>query len=471
MRTCTTRRWFPRGRGAARSAIAAALVGILLASCAPRVVAPPGPVTSPTGYVYPLGTPPTETRYSQTATLYLTQENVERALEQALDGVAAEPGNPIHYFLAGSCYAQLGQLEPANEMFSEAQRIYPAYELDIEPERERAWALAFNEGIEAYGEGEVETAIEAWSRATVIFALRSEAHRNLAVLLAVEGRYDDAVDVYEQALAGLESRPATRVLTEAEVVERETAVVSIEDELAELLLYSGRYEDAEPFVRAKLERDPANVELRNDLATVLTGQERHTEAAEIYADLLGAEGLEAVELYNIGVALFRSGDYLGASRAFQRLTELQPGSRDAWFNYSNTLFAAGAWPELAAAGDRLLELDPLSETAGLIAARAHLEAGDEAGARSGLERTEGQPVYLEQLQLRPSGTATQVVGRLIGNIAEPGTPLRLRFEFFANDGTVGTQVVTIVAPAPDASESFEVSFGGRATAYRYEVLP
>jgi len=456
--------------GAGRRALALA-ASIFLSACATRVVAPPGPVTSPTGYVYPLGTPPTETRFSQTATLYMTQENIERALDQALQGVAAEPGNPIHHFLAGSAYAQLGQLEPANEMFVEAQRIYPAYELDIEPERERAWAVAFNEGIEAYGEGEVEVAIEAWSRATVIFDLRSEAHRNLAVLLAVEGRYDDAIDVYDRALEGLDSRPATRVLTEAEIFEREEASIAIEEDLAELLLYSGRYEEAEPLVRAKLERDPANVNLRNELATVLTGLERNAEAAEIYTALLNADGLETVQLYNIGVALFRSGDYPGASRAFQRLTEIQPGSRDAWFNYSNALFAAESWPELAAAGDRLVELDPLSETAGLIAARAHLEAGDEPGARSGLEQTEARPVYLEQLQLQPSGAETQVVGRLVGNVAEAGTPLRIRFEFFADEGTLGRQTVTVMAPPPDASEEFEMSFSGRANAYRYEVLP
>jgi hypothetical protein len=63
------------------------------------------------------------------------------------------------------------------------------------------------------------------------------------------------------------------------------------------------------------------------------------------------------------------------------------------------------------------------------------------------------------------------VGRLVGNVAEPGTPLRLRFEFFAEEGTLGTRTVTVMAPPPDTSENFEVSFTGRATAYRYEVLP
>ena len=106
------------------------------------------------GFVYELGTPPVRTRFSQTATLFLTRGFLERALELALQGVDAEPENPIHYLLAGRAHARLAQYGEADAMFTEAQRIYPAYELDIEPERESAWIELFNEGIAAYSDGE-----------------------------------------------------------------------------------------------------------------------------------------------------------------------------------------------------------------------------------------------------------------------------------------------------------------------------
>jgi hypothetical protein len=98
---------------------------------------------SPTGFVYELGTPPSETRFSQTATLLLRlPASTQRGLEQALAGIASDSTNPIHFFLAGAAYARLGQYFEADRMFSVAQRIYPAYELQIEPEREAAWADA-----------------------------------------------------------------------------------------------------------------------------------------------------------------------------------------------------------------------------------------------------------------------------------------------------------------------------------------
>ena len=127
------------------------------------------------GFVYELGTPPVRTRLSQTATLFLTRGFLERALELALQGVDAEPENPIHYLLAGRAHARLAQYGEADAMFTEAQRIYPAYELDIEPERESAWIELFNEGIAAYSDGNVERTIEAWERAGTMWDLRPDA--------------------------------------------------------------------------------------------------------------------------------------------------------------------------------------------------------------------------------------------------------------------------------------------------------
>ena len=200
------------GRPCGRAWGAGLVVALSVGGCV--TAAPPQPIVSPSGIVYEPGTPPEETRRSQTATLYFRQQRAERALELSLEGLEVDPENPIHYFLAGVAHARLGQYGEADRMFSEAQAIYPAYEIDIEPQRRAAWAEAFNAGVEAYGTGETEEALEAWGNAAVIYDLRPEAHRNLASLLAVEGRHDEAIEIYRRALDGLEKRPATLVLDE-----------------------------------------------------------------------------------------------------------------------------------------------------------------------------------------------------------------------------------------------------------------
>ena len=442
----------------------------LLGSCATPVAGPPEPVVSPTGILYELGTPPADTRFSQTAALHLRQERTARALELATEGIASDPGNPIHYFMAGQAHIRLDGYEDADEMFIEAQRLYPGYEVDIEREREAAWAKAFNAGGEAYGTGDLEATIEAWTQAMVIFDLRPEAHRNLASLLTGDGRYEEAIAAYQGGLAGLDKLPVTRVLEAEEIERRREQKIAMEESMAPLLLFTQRFAEAEVLLRSQLERDPTSTQLQGDLAASLRGQGRLEEAAAIYTALLSEGELRASELCNLGIALFRSSDYRAASDAFERLTRLQPMSRDAWFNYANALFAAEAWASLTRVGDRLVELDPLGENAGLITARAHLESGDQDAALRALERTESALVYLEGLLMRPSDVETIVQGRVIGNAAAAGTRVRLRFTFYGDDGELGVEAVTVSAPSSDESTGFEVSFGTRATAYRYEVI-
>ena len=456
-----------------RQAGAVAVLGVLavgLTACGARR-APPGPLVSPTGIVYEPGRPPAATRPSQTATQYLRQERFDRALELALEGIAEFPENPIHYFLAGVAHARLGNYEPADSMFDVAERIYPAYELEVEPEREAAWGQAFNAGLEAYETGDVEATIRIWRGGTRIYHLRPEAHRNLASLLASETRYADAIEVYQEALAGLGRRPATRLLRPEDLEAREEIRWDIEQSLSELLLGTNRFAEAEPLLRRSLERDPDDVELRAQLAAALSGMGREAEAREIYASLLSAENLELTQIFSLGIGLFRSGEYLEAADAFQRVTELQPSSRDAWFNYANSLFAAQAWDDLAAAGRRLVELDPLGENARLMTARARLELGDRQGALAYLDEVDQSPVYVEGLQMQRSGTSITVFGRVTGNAADAGSPIGLRFTFYGEGGTLlGTETVDVVAPPEGETISFDVPFGQTASAYRYELL-
>ena len=456
------------GRATLGSVMALVLV---LGACAGGRRGPTGPVVSPTGIVYELGTPPTRTRFSQTAALLLARGLEERALEVARDGLNSDPENPAHYFVTGVALSRLREYEEADRMFVEAQRLYPAYELDVEPERRAAWGEAFNRGVQAYDSGNVEEAINAWGDAITMYDLRSEAHRNLASLLAREGVYEEAIKTYELALAGLEKVPATFVLFEADLQARAREKVSTEESLAQVFLFVQQFAEAEPLLRRQVRRDPTNVRIRSDLAATLTGQGRTEEAAEIYAGLLSEEDLGSAEIFNLGVALFRGADFDRAGEAFGRLTQLRPDSRDAWFNYANALFAAEDWELLAPVGDRLIELDPLGKNVGLIAARAHLEEGDQLAARQGLERVDAAAVYVEELQMRPFGSATRIQAQIIGNTAEAGTPVRLRFAFYYEAEPLGSETLVIDAPPSGESDTFEVLFRTAATAYRYEIVP
>jgi tetratricopeptide (TPR) repeat protein len=459
-----------RVRGGLVLAVAA---GLALGGCAAGATAGGGPAISPvTGEAYAPGTPPRESRFTGAATLFLAQEQYEQALAQAQQGIEAEPGNPRHFFLAGSAHAGLGNVDQALEMWRRAEEIYPAYELEIEPAREGAWAEAFNEGVRAYNAGDMAGAIAAWTRANRIYNARPEAFLNLAVIHTQQSEYDRAIEVYREGIASVERLPATRMLTEEEQEERAESRVTMVENLAQLLTYTERHADAEQLYRQQLTRDPNNIQLQANLAAAIAQQGRQDEAAQIYTRLLGQPGLGSTDLFGIGVALFNAQDFTRAAEAFRRVTEAQPNSRDAWYNYANALYAGQQFQPLVAAAQRLVELDPLHENSALILAQAYRETNQSQLALQALQRNQQVPIHLEDLQLRPTEGRNVVRGRAVGNQAAPGTPVQIRFTFFADATQLGTQTVTVSAPAQGASANFEAVLENprAATGYRYEVV-
>src|SRR5690606_2910116 len=125
-----------------------------------------------------------------------------------------------------------------------------------------------------------------------------------------------------------------------ELTERAEARAAMREGLAQLLLYTDQFEEAEGILREQLAEDPDNVELQANLANALGRLGREQEASEIYTRLLGASDVTATQLFNIGVSLFNANEYVRAAEAFGRVTELQPNSRDAWYNQANALYAA-----------------------------------------------------------------------------------------------------------------------------------
>ncbi|MQA89550.1 MAG: tetratricopeptide repeat protein [Gemmatimonas sp.] len=452
-----------------RSEIVLTVLAVLgLAGCAAGAAS--GPLVSPTGREYPPGTPPSNTSFTQEATLAIAQGQFEDALAKSREGIADEPGNPQHYFLAGEAAAALGQFEVADSMFNVAEEIYPAYELEVEPTREAAWAEAFNTGVEAYNANSVEEAITAWRGANLIYPYRPDAAQNLATVLTQETEYEEAIEVYREGLASLEMEPATRIIEEPELTEREESRAFMMENLAQLLLYTDQFEEAEELLREQLAADPANVELQANLANALGRLGREEEASEIYGELLSAPDVTPSQLFNIGVSLFNANEYIRAAEAFGRVTEVQANHRDAWYNQANALYAAEVWEDLVPIAEELVEVDPLNENAALILARAYRELDDNPAALEALERVEALPIFIDELQMVPGADATTVTGTVIGKAASPGTPIQLTFTFYDDSGEVGTESVTVNAPAPEESTTFRAQFAAPASAYRYDMV-
>lgn len=460
--------------------VAFALGSLLVAgACAPAEGPAAGPQVSPvTGEVYPEGTPPSQSRFAQDAQVHLVRAQAagdesayQEALAAAQAGIEAEPENPLHYYLAGQAYAGMGDYEQADAMWTRAQEIYPAYELEIEADRENAWVTAFNQAAEAYNAGNEEEAIRLWQQANLIYDRRPEAYENLAVVYIQSGDYERAIEMYEGALEALERRPV-REVEEEEIAERAEARRNALTTLGQLYTQTEQFAEAERVYREILRDSPDHVAAQSGLAAAIARQGRAEEAAEMYDRLLSSPDLTADDLMAAGVGLFQAEQYELAAQAFERITEQRPQSRDAWFNYLNALYAQDENESVIRVGERLLELDPLNENAYLIIARAHRDAGQPQRALQMLERAEALPVTVTEMQLSQRQDRAELRGQVQGNQAAAGTPVRLQFTFYGEGGELGTETVTVNAPAEGATTSFTAAIQTTSpvTGYSYRVL-
>jgi len=246
--------------------------------------------------------------------------------------------------------------------------------------------------------------------------------------------------MFREAVESVE-RPMIRELEEEEVEEREASRDQALQTLGQLLARTGQYEEAEQIYRQHVERDPDDVQARTTLALILGQMGRDAEALEIYEELLEAPGVEPHALFEAGVGLYQSDQFERAARAFERVTEMAPNNRDAWYFRTNALFAQEAWQELIPVGEQTLELDPLNRHVHLLIVGSYRDLDQTDRALVWAERAEELPVAVDNIQLDATQDIAQVQGIVEGNAATAGTPIQLRFTFYGESGQLGSETV------------------------------
>jgi tetratricopeptide (TPR) repeat protein len=129
------------------------------------------------------------------------------------------------------------------------------------------------------------------------------------------GRYRSGAEEFVSPL-DFDARLSVRPLSEAEVVAR----------LGDLLLHTGRHDEAEGFLTRALELDPRLTPARVSLGALRLRQSRHAEARELLQQAAAADPLNHLAHYHLADALHREGTSAGAGdvtpREFEERTEL-----------------------------------------------------------------------------------------------------------------------------------------------------
>jgi tetratricopeptide (TPR) repeat protein len=144
----------------------------------------------------------------------------------------------------------------------------------------------------------------------------------------------------------------------ADTVKKRPANFRAKANLAQALLGSGRYIEAEALLREVLQNRPDLDEAHYNLANLLAAQGKTEEAMTEYRRAIALRPGLAEAYVNLAVLTAGKGDVSGAVSLYRRALSLKPRLAAAHFNLANALAAAGLWEEAAIHYREVTRLDP-----------------------------------------------------------------------------------------------------------------
>jgi len=192
------------------------------------------------------------------------------------------------------------------------------------------------------------------------------ARNNLANLLVMSGRFDEAIAQY-QALLDISPKN-----------------IEFRCNLALALAQAGRLEEAEQTARAALELGPNSLLAQNAWADVLVRQNRIDEAIQVLQAAFAAHPTATGTLANLAGLLIKQGRTGEAIEAYRIGSELHALDANAELNYGLILLLDGKATRALQAFDRAAQLNPGIPDPHLHAAHALLVAGDNETAMARL---------------------------------------------------------------------------------------
>ncbi|MEE8550907.1 MAG: hypothetical protein V3T08_06585 [Gemmatimonadota bacterium] len=418
-------------------------------------------------------------------------EEKRKLYRQAVDilseGFDRQTENPKNFMLAGQAFVGLGDLQAAHEVWLKAEEMWSCYLAKIDTLRFRAWVMAFNRAVRSSNSGDAEKAFQEYQDAYTIYPKQPQPLIQIAGYYANKAQVAEtseehaelsqqAIDFYRRALKAIDV--TERLGPEDKARYSQAATFN----LAQLLAFEERYEEASQAYHAFLESEPDHVDARSNAAVVLTlaadqleeeaestddgpqeqelvarAEQLNSAANEHYARLLARDDLEADDYQNIGAGLTRSGKDAEATVAFGKALQLEPYRTNSLESLAMGLYGLQNWDSLAVVARTLVERYPLNLNNLALLANAYRELEQSEKALEVLERREALALEVLSLETLADEGSFSLSGVLHNYKLDPGVAVELQFDFYDDTGElVATTRVTVDTPPQGAEASFEV---------------
>ncbi|MCZ6917189.1 MAG: DUF3426 domain-containing protein [Gemmatimonadetes bacterium] len=413
-------------------------------------------------------------------------EDAKRVLNDALDG-GEEANAGVWYFLARA-YALDHDLQGADSAFTRAQDLFPKCADDIDTHRRFAWVPLFNEGIEAMQNDNLALAQRVLTEANYIAHTEPNIPYLLGSVLASAGDSEQAIELFKRTVA--------MAMREGEYEESYTTSFF---NVARLYQATEQYDSAAAWYVAYRELQPDDFESLTGLAQSLDRSGQIERALPYYDSVLARSSeLSSLEVFGIGVSMFRAKHYADAARAFTLGLDQNPFFRDGWYNLTQSYFAIanpederteeaqakkpelspeerevrqGASAEMLKSAKELVRLDPLNEDVNRLLAAAFQLNEELDSTLAVVQRIDSLQFDVSVERFEATATGYRLEGT-ISNLKEETIAVpELVFEFVDADGNViVTQVQTASSLRSGRRQRFRMSPRGEGIeGWRYHT--
>lgn len=230
-----------------------------------------------------------------------------------------------------------------------------AYTMKVDPENETAYFMLGNVLRE---EGRLDEAIKHYKQALRIFPGYATAHNNLGNVLAKQGKIDESIKHYEMA------------------IKIAPGFAEAHNNLAISLMETGRLDEAVHYYRQALRLTPDYAEAYYNLANTLTLQGRLNEAVDYYLQALQIRPNHVEFNYNLANALAIQGKFNLAIDHYLEAIQFEPDHLKAHNNLGIAYANLGLWNEAMRHYEKALLIDPNYTSAHYNLAMAYLGTGN-----------------------------------------------------------------------------------------------
>lgn len=415
--------------------------------------------------------------------------NFRDAVNILEEGFVEQPDNPRNYLMAGDAYVGIGDYTAADSAWTRAAAMWSCYGGAVDSARYTAWVQAYNRGARYSNDAnDMERALKQFRDAWTVYKKLPQPQISIGNYYAQQAAVAETPEA--QAEARAKAIESFRLALEA--IERSTRLQAANRSeyhrtttfnLAQLLAFEERYDEAVAAYDEFLAAEPDNVTAKSNAAVtatlaadqyadradetedaeqkeaLLAKADEYTQIAQThYADLLSRDDLEADEYHNIGAGLSRLDQNDEALAAFKKALELEPYRASTLERIALTYYAMQAYDTLVSIAGQLVERYPLSMNNLAILANAYRELERSEDALAILERRESLELELLNLELSAEEGVYTVRGYLHNISLAPGSEVGLEFSFYDDVGELAASAaVTVTAPEQGTQGAFEVS--------------